>query len=375
MMHNGNRIPYLEGIRGIAALMVVVNHLLLTFDFHQSLLTPNQENFSGGAYFIHRAGQILLRTASDGNFAVYIFWFMSAFVISLSAFQNPKFSFFRSIGRRYIRLALPALASVLFAYLLLMFGVLKNQEFSQMVYSSQETWAGGLFGFESRLIFALKDGLFDTFFNFSYDTSYNTALWTMGPELLGSWMCFAIIAIFKKYNLRLVSYGILFIASCLTGYYWGASFIAGCFLSDIVAHNKMLHFKDNTIVKNKTVAFLVPLFFVTILVMQGYFVVYSGLRNMIFSIASIVFIMQSKFLQKFFSSKIPVWFGKISFGLYLIHIPIIASLGCGLSIHHYPLSVTTILLISFATLMISIFTGYVFTICIDKPSLKFSRKV
>jgi hypothetical protein len=116
--YRGRRLVYLESIRGIAALAVVFNYVIVAF-------VP-------AIYATQRTLPILIRIllaspASlliNGAFAVRIFFILSGFVLSLSYFRKKQARVLTAaVSRRYLRLMLPALGSVIFGWALRIVGV------------------------------------------------------------------------------------------------------------------------------------------------------------------------------------------------------------------------------------------------------------
>lgn len=113
MSKSRHRFNQLEGLRGIAAFVVVLGHLRHTFFFE----ARNTWNANGQIF------GTVAEAMFDGNFAVWIFWVMSAFVLSLRFHVTDDHVASRSILsdaliRRYPRLLLPVLISVFFAWAL-----------------------------------------------------------------------------------------------------------------------------------------------------------------------------------------------------------------------------------------------------------------
>jgi peptidoglycan/LPS O-acetylase OafA/YrhL len=79
--------------------------------------------------------------------------------------------------------------------------------------------------------------------------------------------------------------------------------------------------------------------------------------------------------QEVLSSSIPAFFGRISFGLYLIHIPIICSFSCWayLKVFNIVGHNVAAILVCFVTSLISIVAGYLFYTLVDRPSVAVSR--
>jgi peptidoglycan/LPS O-acetylase OafA/YrhL len=91
-----SRVRYLDGLRGLAAIQVIIHHYSVGF-----LNDSNHLGFIG-----------------NGNFAVYIFFLMSGYVLTFS-FEKDPLGLSRNLSRRLIRLGLPVTVAALFATCLL----------------------------------------------------------------------------------------------------------------------------------------------------------------------------------------------------------------------------------------------------------------
>src|ERR1700732_2625954 len=110
------RIAYLESIRGLAALRVLLFHFRAAFA-PDLVFTPPPDAIV--ARTIHLSPLYFLY---DGYSAVYIFFVLSAYVLTLS-FEHHLAQPSSQIMARLIRLGLPALAATLVAAaVMLMFG-------------------------------------------------------------------------------------------------------------------------------------------------------------------------------------------------------------------------------------------------------------
>ena len=124
-MNQSHKLPALEGLRGIAAFIVVIWHLHLAF-FANSF-EDIRLHLAHIPHFPALVLQAVIEGLQNGSFAVWLFWIMSGFVLSLQFFlrahQSPLAAAHdyleEAFLRRYPRLLVPVLASVCFAYLLL----------------------------------------------------------------------------------------------------------------------------------------------------------------------------------------------------------------------------------------------------------------
>src|SRR6478735_3104673 len=104
------RFKYLDGLRGVAALVVVFAHFFQFFlpaAFAPALADHLEEKTLGGSP---------LNLAINGNFAVTLFFVLSGFVLSAPFFlKRDAWWYMGATIKRYPRLALPAAASTLLA--------------------------------------------------------------------------------------------------------------------------------------------------------------------------------------------------------------------------------------------------------------------
>jgi peptidoglycan/LPS O-acetylase OafA/YrhL len=369
-----NKLLYLEGIRGVAALMVFLCHLGLAFQpdlgekifFYLKDLTHS--------HLVSHLLHAFLNILFDGPIAVYIFWFMSGYVISIKLFNtNGKEYLTNAFTKRYFRLVIPCLGSVLLGYFLLKLGYMYNIEVATLLKQKESSWLTDLYNFKPDFLNALTSGLWDTFFNFSWEKTYNVSLWTMKPELYGSLFCFFLFGLFGTMPKRYIAYIIIiavtfFVDSNLVG------FLLGFFLCDIdYSDNKLKNI--NRLLEKHFFSkwYYASVFFSILIVFTGSDV--WTLSNILLSTLLVFTVMRSGFLQTIFQSRPLVWLGKISFSLYLLHVPLICSLSCFLYLYLDFPHETKALVSSGITIVVVLLLSVVYTKYIDNLSLKFSNKI
>lgn len=370
------KLLHLEGLRGFAALIVFFHHLGLFFLFPLKSQVYTKIKGVFGDTYISKGLSGLFNFFVDGEIAVYIFWFMSAYVISIKLFQKNDINYVKSvISKRYFRLLIPALGSVLLAYFLLRFGWMYNMELGT---KNANEWLTRFYYFEADFWFAMKSGIWDTFFNYDYKTTYNSVLWTMNPELYGSLCCFVLFAILRLHRLRYYAYGFLIIGSFLLSYtlknhYWLSTFLIGFVLCDI----------DHT--KNRFKAYIphIKRMFSKLFLVLFLLACFIAVRNLtqhrivcaLISVGIVFLVLHAKVLTQLFSKRIFVWLGKISFSFYLIHFPIICSLSCFMHLHIDMPPTAKFLIISSCTLAVSLAASWVFYKLFDRWSIKISGAI
>jgi peptidoglycan/LPS O-acetylase OafA/YrhL len=188
------RLHYLDGLRGLAALVVFASHLSI-------VIFPSIFN---GLPSMSRLGYEWMLAGTPlgifwaANFAVCIFFVMSALVLS-RFYEHEGDNFLAICFRRYLRLALPILATSFFAFLLWTSGAMFNLKAQQI---TQEGWlkaqyltaAPGFWQFLSESLYQV----------FRVPTSeINPVLWTMKYEMEGSLGVFALYALVPQRLLRI----------------------------------------------------------------------------------------------------------------------------------------------------------------------------
>ena len=104
------RLAALDGLRGVAAVVVVVHHLLLIAEPH---LTASLGTAPWSLWWLLERTPLKLLTA--GREAVMVFFVLSGLVVALPALRKANFSWSGFLAGRFIRLFLPAWAAIVVA--------------------------------------------------------------------------------------------------------------------------------------------------------------------------------------------------------------------------------------------------------------------
>ena len=108
------RLSSLDGLRGIAALIVVAHHAsLLVPAISAAYLTPGGGPVAGSVAWWFTYTPLKLLTA--GPEAVIVFFVLSGFVLTLPLLSGRPFDWMAYYPRRIVRIGLPTLCSLLFA--------------------------------------------------------------------------------------------------------------------------------------------------------------------------------------------------------------------------------------------------------------------
>ncbi|QQS60878.1 MAG: acyltransferase [Candidatus Moraniibacteriota bacterium] len=373
------RLYYLEGLRGIASLVVVVHHFILAF--YPAL-------FFGSSFSYHFQKDVekfmsgsVLSLFYNGNFAVCLFFVLSGFVLSYKFFLEKKYESVReSIVKRYVRLMIPVVFSIFLVFFLMKLSLFFN---SQVASISGSTWFGDFWSFEENFYDALYAGFIGSFFSDVFP--YNIVLWTISFEFLGSLLVFAFLALFGTMKKRSIVYIVGMIFFFQTYY---LAFILGMLLSDIATSQRGLLEK---ISRKK--------WMVGGLLFSGLFLggfpsdytatigtFYENMHDPIFKNATALYHTIGAFLfiaallcckkaQNILSYKYFVFFGEISFSFYLLHFIVLGSLTSFifLQLHlyfSYNISALFAFIISLGFLIIFSYWMYIY---IDKKAIQFSK--
>jgi peptidoglycan/LPS O-acetylase OafA/YrhL len=360
-----------EGIRGVACLMVVLSHYSLAFFpyLHSFDDKAPDGNFQIQSY-IHESP---LGFFYSGTSAVFIFFVLSGFILTEITKQASNRKLIETCLKRYPRLMLPALCSCLFAFCLY-----------KMAQPSSEyltSWVNGFGNMELTLFGALYNGTVDVFF-LSGKSDFNPVLWTMKIELLGSFLIYFLCFNYSRNLVPFLSLGAFFLIVFLTKFrlielelgFGLAAFIIGYAFSR----------------KGVEVSFSVS---ISLLFVGLYFAgahnsswSYTGLYSLLgdytyyycnfvsgfFIVYAILF---NKKINVLFSSRAMENLGRLSFSIYLVHLPLLGIIGVA-SFNIFYSYIGSYILSAIVASVTSIFITYivseVFYEYVDKKGLRFS---
>jgi peptidoglycan/LPS O-acetylase OafA/YrhL len=381
------RLHYLDGLRGLAALGVALCHFVVFYD--QGFQTGRREDSHLG--WEKWVANTPLNLPINGGLMVEIFFVLSGYVLT-NAFLNNR-TFLGSLVRRYVRLALPVLAACLFAWLL----NLARLNFTHAMYL---TWHGAwdLQPFRPLLGDLLQQALYRVFFlPFDPSSGLIVALWTIPIEFSGSIliMIFAVSLRSRRVN----PLGVLFLLTVASWGYHQFFMLAGVWIY-------LLREKGFVLPSSRPVLWIGLSFLALVygtypgLPKPGWlyraltcdpatffdlhgqkflcFIEYSRSALSTGTAACILLVMvisstrMQAFLRRF------TFLGKISFPLYLIHIPVLSSVGGGTYLLMAGISrnVGVACLVSFLAYAVVVITlAWILYHLVERPAVRFSKKV
>lgn len=310
------RYHEIDGIRGWAALAVVLSHLCFgvfgnLFPFYNNLI---------------------FRVFFDGYLAVFIFFILSGDALStaITSSHNGN-ALAKLVLKRYFRLAGPILLASLLVFLLMRLDLTFNREAGSILQIND--WLGSFLNFEPNLIDAIKFGGRFAFVDVSISPSYDPFLWPMKTEMIASFALFLYLAISDKFKYPLVTLLILVIFLSAIRSFYGL-FCIGMVLSHIRRSGffnlAWASRKIQICVLAGTVLLLTTSFLVPATNGQKPF------QAVVLQASLIVFLIYSrKQYINFCSNRLSRYLGKISFSLYITHFAVIVSYTSYLAVYFH----------------------------------------
>jgi peptidoglycan/LPS O-acetylase OafA/YrhL len=361
MRDDTRRLQHLDGLRGIAALIVVVFHYLSAF---VPTLTPDQ---TANPYWL---SDTPLAVLFNGPFAVVVFFVLSGFVVSKAAHSHDPLPL--TIVLRYFRLTIPMLFSVLIAWLLLTAFPIEATKLASI---TGTPWLSKTFNGEiPSLSQALGDSTYEVYLR-GY-SRFNNAIWTMRWELIGSVAIYMVYAFIPRAAYISAAFIAVFFLLLWKGppYYYEA-FIFGALMQEAWTHNKMrsvapkFALMTGLILGSQSAGFShrYGFDFLPWILRPG------ETEGMIYPIAAALVLygcLMSVPVSRLLQLSPVLFLGRISFGTYLIHVPVLYTVVMAVAVLLWPMSPITLSigLLIFAALSVSL--GWLMTLAVDEPALR-----
>lgn len=300
------RLDCIDGLRGWAAIMVLLSHLWGQFARH----------------VISTYDSLFFRIISDGHLAVLIFFVLSGVALSLRFVRSQRpISVIPLVAARYVRLAVPILATTLIVYLLILFHISGSDAAAQLTRS--EIFLGARHGQSSSLWQVFSFSSFSVLFNYDPQTTFNTSLWTMPIEFEGSLLIFGLLFLFSQISWlasgrRLAVASAIAIGLMVYSKQFSACFVAGYILAELI---------------HAPTAFQrywkwVPLGIIAAaMILELDVGRQEDTNGALMAIGIVMAVLFWPLAKRFFSNALSRWLGRISFPLYLIHVPLIGAFG------------------------------------------------
>lgn len=381
MIMGQKRIQWIDGLRGIASLFIVLHHFIMGY---------YPAAYEGPVAVRHLPGtmeadfsQSPLAFIALGDFWVSMFCMVSGFVIAYQVYHmTDAKQFSKSLLKRYPRLMIPVFALSAIVYVMLHMGLFYNVQAANLTGSS---WLAQFYQNKTTLSDLFFSGLIDTWI-VGMATLYSNAFWMLAELFAGSFMAY-ILAVMGKYaNKRIlyvylgVSLAYLSVNSRLT------NFAIGVLLAYF-----MIHYGESIHKYKKTCIVFGFVLLVAAVIFGGYPQGYAptnaySILNQLpdrlnpcyfyHMIAAMLFMMGIylfKPAELFLLAKPMQALGKISYSVYIVHVPILYSWSAWLLLkfvdltQDYNKATGLMFIISMATILAC---GFLFYRFIEKPSAK-----
>ncbi len=182
-----------DGLRGVAAMNVVLCHFLIAlYPLGFINLYPGAADQRAAPSWVDAfLSTPLLSIFWNGNFAVCVFFVLSGYVLTKPFVEHGDLlSMKLRAARRYFRLCVPILGSVLLSYTLLRLGLKQSGQLAPITHSA---WLTQFWNFDPSIGDALRQGVYGAIF--TGQSTYTPILWTMKIEFIGSMLVFGFRAL------------------------------------------------------------------------------------------------------------------------------------------------------------------------------------
>lgn len=371
-MRKNNRIDWIDGIRGIACILIFLHHFCLMFypAIHFGAATPSM------FYNIDTAlSQSPLSVVINGNFLVAIFLTISGAVISMQVMTlEDKKGVADLIVKRYLRLIIPLVPVGLLVYAMLQLDLFANMSVAEITHS---VWASSYYNTKYTLPSVLKMIFADILFVGNYDLS--NAFWMLAQLFYGTFTSIILSVISWKYKKH--AWLIYLLVSCALFNYGNLqiAFVFGTLLA-------WMHINQpGWFNKYAGIALLV-----VGLVLGGYpsgvvptnfYRYFSAVSEFdihaLGAICVLYGVWSIKEIQSLLSTKVFSFLGKISYAVYLIHIPLLFSLSASLFLYaraYFSYSYCVLFSLSIS-LVVLILAAYLYHRYVEQKSLSLQNKI
>lgn len=378
------RLDYLDSIKGIMSLNVVLNHFIIVFYPAMFFIDKNSSNS-----ILENYAKSPFSVLTNGNIAVMFFFSLSGFLTALIIFKSKDdFNLKKLIKRGFKKIKnilFLVVPSIFFAYLLMKFDLMFHLK------------SIGL-GINSKFILdynnfvpTISSVIYDSFIGvFLKKSLYVGPLWSMKWEFWGTMITMLLILIVRKNKFRRVFY-VLSAILLITISANLPPFIFGVFIADLYVYDE----SNATYFSRYYYKIINSNLFLYILMIVGIYFssvpvsfvgIYSWMSIIPFihpvlirsiGIAMIIFfVLKNSLVQKILSTPKLIWLGGISSYIYILHWPIM------LSFEHYffqvminanftfNVSAITSILI---TIPIIIFSSYLFKLIFENLNLSITN--
>ncbi len=329
-MDRGRRekLACMDGLKGIGCVCVFLTHFVFAFYYGMYHYETKSCHLPGNLDIA--VGKSPLNLFFNGNTAVRLFLVLSGYLLCRNYFlDRDRGRLLRSAAGRYLRLMPAVLAVNVVVYLCMKLGLYQNVPAAAV--AGSEKWFAGFNAFEPSLSGMLRESLYGCFL--FGDNAYNGVVWTLQMLFVGAYLDYGLAAFVSGLRARWLIYGALAVLLLRTDFF--AVFL-GYVLCDFMHTEWTWRKKLCACAPLNWSLFAAGLYFMcypsagfgyegTIwgilpLVLVNYYHIFGVL-------CFVTAVLNLEPLGRFFSMKGFLYLGRISYSLYLIHFPVIATFG------------------------------------------------
>lgn len=312
------RYVHLNAARGIAAVIVALDHYFLLFLPH-SYMT-----------FFHTSFGSLFAWSVNSAAAVFFFFTLSAFVLTRKYFGDPRTGLLvQGAVKRFPRLYVSSALSIAIAYAVLALGLNYGDAASQL---TQSDWLAWVHGNKSSvpLVASATGALKESFLVLLLPDRalYNLVLWTMMFEFWGGILCFGLAALLIHAS-RFGNHLAVILAAVVLALFWnvvaalpesgalvavGTTMIMGCALAFCDARGLRL-----------------PPWMAWPAVIAGLVLCAGGTvwYEVACGVLVLIGLVTLRSAPPVLAGRFAQWLGDVSFPLYLVHVIVLVSISSG----------------------------------------------
>lgn len=367
------RLASLDGLRGVAALVVL--------GFHVSALSPLVATYMidkgpapGVLTPLWWAVASPLRLLTAGDEAVFVFFVLSGVVLTLPVLRQRDFDWLQFLSARVMRLFLPVAASLLLATAV-------TRAWTRSPDPGLSSWLSEPYNPLSISPGQLLANL-DLVFS---DMTVNGPTWTIRWEMLFSLLLPVILGLCIAFRRRWLVGLVGIIGTIVIGLQFGVSslvflpiFAIGVILALNLGDLSRFHLSSQIERPRRTLWISVCLVVVALMLLaaavsirpyvdpSGPIAVAARVGTILGAALLVAVISVAWPTRGWLTSSLAQWLGKISFSLYLVHQPILATFGFAFGGRNWVLAAVLGVLVSFGA-------AYLFWRFVERPSHRVAR--
>jgi peptidoglycan/LPS O-acetylase OafA/YrhL len=328
------RLSYLDGLRGLAALLVVIHHYMIAF--YPASYSRTLGDIHTGFQLEWWLHDTPLGIVINGGLAVALFLLLSGFMAALGSEKVfTARAFVGSVITRYLRFFLLILSCNVLAFLLI--ATKQQWNLTAAPITGSWWWLGDQWRIQPSWLTMIYQSISSCFRMFSIKEAYNSSLWTMPMFFLGALLVQVYYAFIKSFNRRIVLI-LLLVMAIISSYYY-------LLFLGLLAYELWVFLKTHHLPGSMLIGLLLlgwyfggyPQAYQTATQTWWYhwlpvwsFTQTSQFYHGIAAFCWLVVVFGSGLLQRLLSSRWLLYFGERSFSLYVVHIVILNSLASGL---------------------------------------------